>query len=96
LSNNNTSDTTTKQSAAPKKSSSGFKIVALALTGFTVGLGFATLNPDSRRHIQGVIPQSKDFFDKIDDLLNKKKPKKSIESIEVKTEAKKDVPEPEK
>lgn len=43
-----------------------------------------------------MIPQSKDFFDKIDDLLNKKKPKKSIESIEVKTEAKQIVPEPEK
>ena len=84
---NNASDTPNKQSSETKKTPSGFKIVALALTGFTVGLGFAALNPDSRRIIQGTIPQSTHFFDLIDDLLNKKKP-------EVKTETKKIVSEP--
>lgn len=59
---------------APKKSgSSSFKITALALTGFTVGLGFATLNPDSRRQIQKAVPQSNQLFDMIDELLGRKK-----------------------
>ena len=60
---NNALVTPNKQSSETKKTPTVFKIVALALTGFTVGLGFAALNPDSRRNIQGTIPQSKHFFD---------------------------------
>jgi hypothetical protein len=62
-----------QQSQQPPKKSSSYKIAALALTGFTVGLGFATLNPDSRRQIQKVAPQANQLFDMIDELLGRKK-----------------------
>lgn len=68
----------------PKKSSN-LKVVALALTGFTVGLGFAVLNPDSRKQIQDVVPQANLFFDMVDDLMGRKKVQTpSIKSIEPK------------
>ena len=61
------------------------KVVALALTGFTVGLGFAVLNPDSRKQIQDVVPQANLFFDMVDDLMGRKKVQTpSIKSIEPK------------
>lgn len=53
-----------------KKSSKGLKLVVLALTGFTVGIGYATLNPDARRQIESVLPQSQQIFTSIDKYLN--------------------------
>lgn len=62
-----------QQASAPKKSGGGLKLFALAVTGFTVGIGYATLNPDSRRQIESYVPQSHLLFDYIDGLLNKAK-----------------------
>lgn len=82
-------------SPPPPKKSSSFKIVALALTGFTVGLGFAYLNPDSRKQLQQAVPQINQVFDMIDDLTQRlKKQVPSLPSIpsfppsQVKTEPK--------
>lgn len=61
-----------RQSTAPK-SRSGLKLVALALTGFTIGIGYAVLNPDSRRQIESYVPQSSHLFDYIDQLLGENK-----------------------
>lgn len=58
-----------QQSEGPKKGGSGFKLFALALTGFTVGIGYVTLNPDSRRQIESYVPQSQYLFDYVDGLL---------------------------
>lgn len=58
----------------PKQSGGGgFKFFALALTGFTVGIGYVALNPDSRRQIESYVPQSQYLFDYIDGLLNTNK-----------------------
>lgn len=69
-----------QQSEPPKKSGgSGFKLFALALTGFTVGIGYVTLNPDSRRQIESYVPQSQYLFDYVDGLL--KNVKSQVPSI---------------
>jgi hypothetical protein len=52
-----------------KGSSTGFKLFAFAITGFTVGLGYATLNPESRKQVEQYVPQSKQLFDYIDQTL---------------------------
>ncbi|CAF0889017.1 unnamed protein product, partial [Brachionus calyciflorus] len=57
----------------PPKSRKGLKLVALALTGFTIGIGYATLNPDSRRQIESYIPQSTLLFNQIDQVLGDNK-----------------------
>lgn len=67
-----------QQSAAPppppkQSGGGGFKFFALALTGFTVGIGYVALNPDSRRQIESYVPQSQYLFDYIDGLLNTNK-----------------------
>lgn len=54
--------------------SSGGKIFAFALTGFTLGLGYAYLNPDSRRQITYNVPQVDYLFSFIDGVLGRKKP----------------------
>ncbi|RNA35792.1 MICOS complex subunit MIC60 isoform X5 [Brachionus plicatilis] len=61
------------QQSTPPKSRSGLKLVALALTGFTIGIGYATLNPDSRRQIESIVPQSSHLFTYIDQLLGENK-----------------------
>ena len=59
----------------PKRSGSGaFKFFAFAVTGFTIGLGYATLNPDARKQVESVIPQSSYLFDFVDGLIKDYKP----------------------
>ena len=59
------------ESQPPKKSRAGLKFAAFALTGFTLGLGYVTLNPESRRQVETAVPQSKMVFDAIDDMVKK-------------------------
>ena len=59
----------------PKRSGSGaLKFFAFAVTGFTIGLGYATLNPDARKQVESVIPQSSYLFDYVDGLIKDYKP----------------------
>ena len=61
------------QEQPKQRASSGgsgfFKVVAFAVTGFTLGLGYVTLNPDSRKQIEAIVPQSSQLFEFIDDKL---------------------------
>lgn len=60
------------QPSLPKKSGSvGFKAFAFALTGFTIGLGYAYVDSDSRRKVSNAIPMADSFFTSIDDLLGR-------------------------
>jgi len=40
------------------------------VTGFTLGIGYVTLNPDSRKQIEATVPQSSQLFEFIDDKLS--------------------------
>lgn len=72
--NNFQSNPEQSSSEIPKpKSYKGITFLALALTGFTVGIGYATLNPDSRRQIESIVPQSHQLFDYVDKFLSEKK-----------------------
>jgi hypothetical protein len=73
----------------PRQRSSGsgfFKLVAFALTGFTLGMGYVTLNPDSRKQIEAAVPQSSQLFEFIDDKLSyyKKLPTSQVPAIQEK------------
>jgi hypothetical protein len=59
-----------KQRASSSGGSGFFKVVAFAVTGFTLGLGYVTLNPDSRKQIEAIVPQSSQLFEFIDDKLS--------------------------
>lgn len=60
----------------PVKPSGSFggKVFAFALTGFTLGLGYAYLNPDSRRQITHNVPQVDYLFSFLDGVLGRQKP----------------------
>jgi hypothetical protein len=64
---------------------SGFKIVAFALTGFTIGLGFVAFDQDSRNKLTNAMPFTSSLFNYIDELVSNTK--KSIPFInqEIKT-----------
>lgn len=55
----------------PKSGSIGLKVFAFALTGFTIGLGYAYVDQNTRRQISNKIPQANVLFDKIDSALGK-------------------------
>lgn len=64
-------------SSTPPPSSSGsngFKILAFTLTGFSLGLGYVYLNPDSRHKFSVSVPQADALFTSIDAMLGRKAP----------------------
>lgn len=65
---------------AKKSGSNGLKIVAFALTGFTLGLGYVYANQESRRHISSSLPQANDLFNYIDIVLGRENLSKSRQS----------------
>jgi hypothetical protein len=64
------SSSNNKQSNNLGGGSTAFKLFALTLTGFTLGIGYAVLNPEARRQIEATVPQSSFLFNSIDGYLN--------------------------
>lgn len=50
----------------------GLKMLAFALSGFALGIGYISLNPESRKQVETYVPQSKTLFEMIDSMLLKK------------------------
>lgn len=50
---------------------SGAKVFLFALTGFTLGLGYVYLNPDSRKQITSTVPLASSLFESIDKLFGR-------------------------
>lgn len=73
---------------------------AFALTGFTLGLGYAYLNPDSRRQITNSMPQVDYLFSFFDGVLGRQKqvesPTKMMPKVDdqPKLEKKSELPKP--
>ena len=59
----------------PKSGGSGLKIIFFALSGFALGIGYISLNPETRKQVETYVPQSKTLFELIDSMLLKQNDK---------------------